>query len=79
MKHMRLYYTISTIFITIVNITNSLTITPELARYTTITNIQSNFDDFKNAFQATLLPKTKVLKIKLNANIGSGKWIIPIQ
>ena len=79
MKHMRLYYTISTIFITIVNITNSLTITPELARYTTITNIQSNFDDFKNAFQATLLPKTKVLKIKLNANIGSGKWIIPMQ
>lgn len=66
------------LFSDIIVTTTSLTVTSELG-YTSVENIQNTFVDLENGLKTQLLTNTKALKLMLDANVGNGKWIVPIK
>ena len=47
--------------------------------YTRVTNIRNDFGDLEMALRTKLLDSTKALHVTLDANAGSGKWIVPLK
>ena len=47
--------------------------------YTRVTNIRNDFGDLEMALRTKLLDSTKALHLTLDANAGSGKWIVPLK
>jgi hypothetical protein len=79
MKCIQWYFFCSVfLFSDIVITTTSLTVTSELS-YTTVENIQNTFAELENGLKTHLLADTKVLKVKVDANVGNGKWVVPIK
>ena len=47
--------------------------------YTKVTDIRNDFGDLEMALRMKLLDSTRALHLTLDANAGSGKWIVPLK
>lgn len=58
---------------------HSIDVSKYQTKYTRVTNIGNDFNDLEEALRTKLLDTTKALHVTLDANAGSGKWIVPLR